>query len=65
LKKENILTQNNLQEVQSRIEQLSLADKAKLINGISMEAAHILKKILPDSPAIDALITTKSNFGKL
>jgi hypothetical protein len=44
---------------------LSLADKAKLINGISMEAAHILKKILPDSPAIDALITTKSNFGKL
>jgi hypothetical protein len=59
------LLPNNLEDLQPILDQLTLEEKAKLINGISMEAAHILKKILPNSPVVDMLITTKSRFSKL
>jgi hypothetical protein len=56
------LTQTNLQEVQQRFAQLSIEEQAKLINGISIDAAHILKKLLPDSPFVNMLVTVKSKF---
>ena len=59
------MTTINIEEIQSKLAELSLADRAKLINGISMEAALILKKILPDSPILDALIATKSRLERI
>jgi hypothetical protein len=49
--------------MQQRLMQLSTEDRTKLINGISTEAAYVLKKILPDSPLVEMLISVKTKFS--
>ena len=56
---------NNLENLQPQLDQLTVEDKAKLISGISMEAAQILKKMLPNSPMIDMLIAIKSRITNI
>lgn len=41
------------------IDSLTIIEKMQLINGISLEAARVLKKLFPDVPAIDRLIEIK------
>ncbi len=59
------MTTNNLDNLEPQVSQLTIEEKAKLISGISMEAAQILKKILPNNPMVDMLITVKSRAASL
>jgi hypothetical protein len=59
------MTTNNLDNLEPQVSQLTIEEKAKLINGINMEAAQILKKILPNNPMVDMLITVKSRLSNL
>lgn len=45
------------------LKKLTPQETQQLINGISPEAAAILKKIIPDSPLIDMLVQIKAGFS--
>jgi hypothetical protein len=49
----------NLEDLQK----LTPQEKLDLVNGITAEAALILKKLLPDNPAVDMLVKLKTGFS--
>lgn len=49
------------QELLFRLNTLSQEQRQTLINGISFEAAEIIKYLIPNSPLIDQLLQVKQN----
>jgi hypothetical protein len=45
------------------LQKLTPQEKLELVNGITAEAALILKKIFPESKAIDMLVKLKTGFS--
>ena len=50
-------------QVQANLNTLTSDERLRLIQGISLEAAQILKKVMPDNIFVDMLIQYKIGAG--
>lgn len=50
-------------DLSEALQRLTPEERQQLINGISPEAALVLKKILPNNQLIDTLIRLKTGFS--